>query len=257
MFRSFLEWLTPRPISDINSEMIRSYHEYLIQTKRISHSYQNQSINAIKFYLEKILNQPPERYDLVRPRSQKKLPVILSKREVISLLDTIKNVKHKAMLTTIYASGLRVSELLNLRIEDIDSDNGRIWIRSGKGKKDRMTLLPDSLLQLLRCYYVQYRPYQWLFEGIGGGQYSASSLRRVFVRAKQRAGIRKKATVHTLRHSFATHLLENGTNLRFIQVLLGHSSSRTTEIYTHVAENDLANVVSPLEGLDKTGTFKR
>ena len=161
------------------------------------------------------------------------------------------------MLMTIYSSGLRISELINLRITDIDSDNRRIWIRNGKGGKDRISILSDQLLIELRTYYKAYRPVKWLYEGPECAQYSASSVRRVLKKAMRKANVNKDASVHTLRHSFATHLLENGTNLRHIQQVLGPTSSRTTEIYTHVASGTLEEIISPLDGLQTMDKFVR
>jgi len=184
------------------------------------------------------------------------LPTVLSQQEIIQILKSVRNIKHKAILSSIYGCGLRISECINLKIEDIDSENNRIWIRNSKGRKDRLTLLPESLLILLRNYFIEYKPTLWLFEGPQEKQYSVSSIRNIFRRAKAKAGIRKPATVHTLRHSFATHLLENGTNLRYIQELLGHSSSKTTEIYTHVARSDLTSIISPLDSIHNDLSLK-
>ena len=166
------------------------------------------------------------------------------------LLKSIGNIKHKTMLGLIYSAGLRVGELINLKIEDIDSDRMVISVRGAKGKKDRTTLLSSKILEMLRIYYKRHRPIGWLFEGPGHTQYSTSSLRQIFRRAMVKARINKKLTLHCLRHSFATHLLEKGTNLRYIQELLGHNSSKTTEIYTHVTHSGMQNISSPLDQLD-------
>lgn len=168
-----------------------------------------------------------------------------------------QNLKHKALLTTLYSAGLRMGELLNLRLTDIDSDHMRIWVREGKGAKDRLTVLSGHLLDLLRLYYRQYRPKTYLFEGPDGRPYSATSVRKVLRRATESAGIKKSIRPHTLRHSFATHLLEQGTNLRYIQSLLGHSSAKTTEIYTHVSSKKREEVRSPLDKIVADGIFER
>jgi site-specific recombinase XerD len=249
MFRQFLIYYYPRPLHGLNKADIITYQLYLVEKKEVSHSTQNQSINAIKFYLEQILGYDRQVFELERPRQERKLPLILSQLEVKGLLNATHNLKHKAILTTIYSAGLRIGELINLKITDIDSDNKRIWVRGGKGKKDRITLLSATLLMLLRQYYSKHKPAKWLFEGPSGKQYSASSIRKIFLRSMDRSGCKKPAVVHTLRHSFATHLLEQGTNLRYIQVLLGHNSARTTQIYTHVCNTNLADVVSPLDRL--------
>jgi site-specific recombinase XerD len=249
MMKSFLYYANPVAIEDIKYDTVMDYLKYLVYEKKVSPSYQNQIINAIKFYFEHVLGHQRTIYNFDRPIKAKKLPKVLSQQEVKLILESVSNTKHKAMLSTIYGCGLRISECINLRIEDIDSQKSRIWVRNAKGRKDRLTLLPESLLLLLREYYMKYKPKHLLFEGPRGTFYSASSIRKIFYRAKGMAGVRKQATVHTLRHSFATHLLENGTNLRYIQVLLGHSSSKTTEIYTHVAQSDLTNIISPLDSI--------
>ncbi len=255
MFKQFLEYIHPMPLHQVTTAHITHYHKELVTKHNVSSSYQNQSINAIKFYIEKVLELPKVTYDFCRPRKSKTLPKVLSMEEVAKILDTTNNIKHKAILSTIYGCGLRISECINLRIEDIDSSNMRVWVRNGKGKKDRITLLSPSLLEQLRAYYKLYRPKEWLFEGANRKQYSVSSIRQVFNRSKKKSGVHIPATVHSLRHSFATHLLDSGTNLRYIQKLLGHNSSKTTEIYTHVTQNNLINIESPFEKIQNLSTF--
>ncbi|MEO9869661.1 tyrosine-type recombinase/integrase [Ekhidna sp.] len=177
--------------------------------------------------------------------------------EVGLILQNTPNLKHKALLTVLYSAGLRVGELLSLKITDIDADHMRIWVREGKGCKDRLTTLSPHLLKLLRLYYQRYRPENYLFEGSAGHQYSSTSVRKVLNRASLKAGIKKKVKPHTLRHSFATHLLEQGTNLRYIQSLLGHGSSKTTEIYTHVSSRNLEDIKSPLDSMVSKSIFER
>lgn len=256
MFKRFLRHVYPTPLFHVDKKTILDYQLYLVKEKQVSVSYQNQSINAIKFYAEQVLKLEKTYYDLERPMQPKQLPKVLSQSEIGALLNGVHNLKHKSILYTIYGCGLRISECIHLKIVDIDSPNNRIWIRSGKGNKDRVALLPESLLAILREYYRVYRPKVWMFEGPDKGPYSATSIRKIFAKAKNKAGIHKPATVHTLRHSFATHLLENGTNLRYIQQLLGHNSSKTTEIYTHVCQTDLTKVVSPLENLTNSISLK-
>jgi len=251
MFKQFLIYIHPMPLHQVSTAHIMHYHKELVTKRNVSSSYQNQSINAIKFYIEKVLNLPKVTYDFCRPRKSKTLPKVLSLEEVARLLDHTHNIKHKTILSIIYGCGLRISESINLKVEDIDSSNMRVWVRNAKGKKDRITLLSPTLLKQLRAYYTIYKPKQWLFEGVKGKQYSVSSIRQVFNRSKKKARVNIPATVHTLRHSFATHLLDNGTNLRYIQKLLGHSSSKTTEIYTHVSTTNLTNITSPFEMLSK------
>lgn len=249
MFKQFLRAQYPRPMHQITLEVIQDYHIDLIQRKKISLSYQNQSINAIKFYMEQVLGLDRTTILIDRPKKAKRLPTVLTQEEVYLLINAPKNLKHKTLLSLIYSAGLRISEILNLKIADIDSDNMRIWVRYGKGRKDRISILSEKSLTQLREYYLAYRPKTYLFEGASGGKYSAESTRNVFRRAKKKVGIKNSATVHTLRHSFATHLLENGTNLRYIQQLLGHSSSKTTEVYTHITSTRLTSIQSPLDNL--------
>lgn len=251
MFKQFLRYMHPMPLHQVSTAHIMYYHKELVTKQNISTSYQNQSINAIKFYIEKVLKLPKVQYDLCRPRKAKTLPKVLSLNEVSKILNATVNIKHKTIFKVIYGCGLRISECINLKVEDIDSNNMRVWVRNAKGSKDRITLLSPSLLEQLRAYYKLYRPKEWLFEGVNGKQYSASSIRQVFNRSKKKACVHMPATVHTLRHSFATHLLDAGTNLRYIQKLLGHNSSKTTEIYTHVSTSNLINIKSPLEMLPK------
>lgn len=257
MFQSFLEYFPDKSTDNINKDDILKYQKYLVKEKKVSESYQNQSINAIKFYYEKVLNKKTEYYELERPRRSHKLPVVLSQEEIGEIFSKVENLKHKCILFTIYSAGLRISELINLKISDIDSDRGLINIRGAKGKKDRQTLLSEALLILLRDYYKEYKPKEWLFEGQKGGQYSVRSIQNILKRASEKAGILKDVSPHILRHSFATHLLEQGTDLRYIQSLLGHNSSKTTEIYTHVSNQSLKKIKSPLDNLglikDKKG----
>ena len=185
-----------------------------------------------------------------RPRKEKKLPRELSEDEITVIFKQIKNLKHRCMLYLVYSAGLRRSELLNLRAADIGSSRSCIVIRDAKGIKDRITLLSEKILRLLRDYYKKYKPKEWLFEGAAGGKHSESSIRKVFENAVVKSGIRKNVSLHSLRHSFATHLLERGTDLRYIQALLGHNSSKTTEIYTHVTKKGLEQLRSPLEDLE-------
>lgn len=190
-------------------------------------------------------------YFIDRPNKEKTLPSVLSTQEVIDILKQTENIKHKAILMTIYSAGLRISESINLKFKDIDSDRMQIRVEQGKGKVDRYSLLSVRTLMILREYYKQYRPTVWLFEGVKKGeQYSTRSIQQVFQDAVHKAGITKDVSVHTLRHSFATHLLENGTDLRYIQSLLGHANSKTTEIYTHITTKGFDQIKSPMDTLD-------
>ena len=204
MFREFLKFAYPTPLHQLGQLQFQQYHVHLIKTKNISRSYQNQSINALKFYLEKVLGHDRAYIELERPKKIQQLPQVLSLEEVKSIFDHVDNLKHRAILMTIYSSGLRVGELIQLRIRDIDSHGMRIWVREGKGVKDRITVLSPKLLEVLRAYFKEYRPKEYLFEGPNQSMYTAGSVRKVLYRAVSKAGIRKKVVPHTLRHSFAT-----------------------------------------------------
>ncbi len=249
-FEEFVNYYHKYELKLIDEPMIIAYTRHLVTERKVSASYQNQAINAIKFYYERVLGGQRKFYFLERPIAEKTLPVVLSEQEVVLTMKTVVNQKHKAMLMVAYSAGLRVSELLNLKIKDIDSDRMQIRVEQAKGKKDRYTLLAVKTLQELRKYFVAYKPKVWLFEGQGGEQYSIRSMQCVLKNAIQAAGIQKKVSMHTLRHSFATHLLENGTDLRYIQSLLGHASSKTTEIYTHVTMKGFDKIKSPIDQLD-------
>ncbi|MDG1351220.1 MAG: tyrosine-type recombinase/integrase [Crocinitomicaceae bacterium] len=241
-FNRFIE----REKLQINEPVIYQYLMGLV-AKGYSRSSQNQHINAIKFYLEKVLRQKQKSYYIERPLKKKMLPTVLSEQEIQLIFSNIKNLKHKAILSLIYSCGLRIGEALNLTINDLDSDRMLISIRSGKGEKDRMVPMASNVLKLLRVYYKEYKPVNYLFNGNDNSPYSATSVRNVLKRAVYKSYIKKNVTPHTLRHSYATHLLEKGTDLRFIQVILGHSSVKTTEIYTHVSTKNLRAIKSPIE----------
>ncbi len=246
-FISFLFHYNDQNIDSLKKEEIEEYLLFLVDTCHIGESQQNQMINAIKFYYEQVLGKDRAVYNIQRPKKAKSYPKVLSESEVLRLIDSPRNLKHRAILYTLYSAGLRISEVVNLKLSDIRIDDGYILIRSAKGKKDRRTVLSQKLLAVLRDYINEYRPEDWLFEGQTGAQYSQTSIRVIFERARKAAGILHHCSPHTLRHSFATHLLEHGMSLRHIQILLGHSSSKTTEIYTHVAEVNNTRFQSPLD----------
>lgn len=232
----------------ITIRLIEQFNYDFIVKPNKSISYQNQCINGIKKYL-KYTDTTLSDFDIERPKKEKKLPEILSTDDVKNILDSILNLKHKTLITLIYSAGLRVGEALNIRANDIDSKRMLIHIKSAKGKKDRYTLLSANFLELLRLYYKTYKPKDYLFEGQKGGLYSTSSAQNILKKAAKKANITKPITLHTLRHSFATHLLENGTDIRYIQNLLGHSSPKTTMIYTHVSETSIRNIKNPFDNL--------
>ena len=224
--------------------------DWLLRMKRErgwSESYQNLQINAIKFFYEQLLKRPKDYYDLPRPRKPYMLPNVLSISEVLSLFEATRNMKHRLMLMLAYSAGLRVSEVIQMKLADIDSSRMVIHLHGAKGKRDRVVMLSEYFLEELRDYYRMYRPKDYVFEGQHGGQYSSRSIQLLFQRSVKDAGIRKRVTFHSLRHCFATHLLESGTDLRRIQKLLGHQSIKTTMRYTHVSNTDLVRVTSPLD----------
>ncbi|RIV32433.1 integrase [Flagellimonas lutimaris] len=220
-----------------------------INARNYGYTSQKQFISALRLFFMEVFRKKMDFQSIYPTQKPHSLPNILSQSEIRMLLKSVSNLKHKAMLTTIYALGLRSGELLRLKISHIDSDRMLVSIIASKGKKDRIVMLPPKLLQLLRKYFKEYRPTNYLFEGRQGGMYSSASLNKVFTMTKQRAGIIKHATLHTLRHSFATHLLEKGTDVRIIQKLLGHNNIGTTLLYTKVSNNVIGQVRSPLEDL--------
>jgi integrase/recombinase XerD len=246
----FLKYLEGKPVEEITQEdLIRFNNEYILRNG-YSASYQNQVVNGLKLFFRTVENRKIAVEDIHRPRREKRLPNVLSKQEVKHILGETNNLKHKAMLSLVYACGLRRSELLNLKLTDLATDRKLLIIRNAKGKKDRVVPLSEKLIVLLRAYYKAYGPQCWLFEGQQTGEkYSERSLQKVFTQATEAAGIKKPATLHWLRHSYATHLLESGTDLRYIQELLGHKSSKTTEIYTHVSTNQIQKIRSPFDDL--------
>lgn len=244
----FLRYAILKKSKSYSKRLVESFNYEFIVSEGKSISYQNQCINGIKkYFLFKGIDIGA--LNLTRPKKEKKLPVVLSKAEVRCIINTTHNLKHKTLLSLIYSGGLRIGEAINLRIDDIDSRRMLIHIKGGKGKKDRYTLLSASFLSVLREYYKQFRPKEYLFEGQKTSKYSASSAQSVLKKAVLGSGIRKRVTLHTLRHSFATHLLESGTDIRYIQELLGHNNPKTTMIYTHVTENSIKNINSPFDDL--------
>lgn len=245
--RDFATMFHKFDLKEVTKDHINRYILWLIREKAISASQQNQRINAIKFYYEKVLGQPQEFYNIERPRVGFELPKVLSENEVLAILRASANLKHKAILGTIYSAGLRRSELINLRIQDVQFDKHILYIRGGKGRKDRTSILSDSVSIILQRYLKTFKPNYWMFEGPDRSKYSSTSISRVLNTAVAKAGIKKRVTPHMLRHSFATHLLEQGVDIRYIQTILGHESSKTTEIYTHVSTKSLAKIKSPLD----------
>ena len=245
-----LEKYFDRPAFQLSPDELKRYLHYRIQSG-LSYSNINISCNAFKLFFNKVLSYNWSDDVIIRPKRPKKLPCVLSKDEILSIIDHVDNLKHKVILLTTYSSGLRISETLNLHISDIDSKNMTLRVNHGKGNKDRLTVLSLENLKLLRLYWKLFRPTDLLFPGlIKGKPMVDKNIQHVFQIAKSKVGILKPATVHTLRHSFATHLLDNKTDLRTIQVLLGHNDISTTALYTHLSTKHIASVRSPLDGCD-------
>jgi integrase/recombinase XerD len=204
---------------------------------------------SIKFYYEKVLGLEKKKYWIPRPRKETKLPVVASEEEVLRLLVASDNLKHQCIMGMLYSSGLRRGELVDLQLKDINFDRRQVFVRAGKGKKDRTTILSDRMVIALVKYLDVYKPDKWLFEGQDGLQYSGQSIGNLVRKAAVKAGIKTKMAPHVLRHSFATHLMDKGTDIRYIQELLGHKSLETTAIYAHVSTRDLSKIKSPLDAI--------
>lgn len=241
--------LKEHTVDDLTPERLRSYFLYLVQHQRISETQLNSRINSVKIYFEKVLKRPGFFIDIPRPKKQLQLPKLLSMEDVRSMLHLTQNLKHRVILKLCYGMGLRVSEIVQLKLENIDFHRSQVLIQQGKGKKDRYVNLPESVRMELNDYLVEYKPKEFLFEGARGGAISIRTIQLVFRQAMNRAGIQKKVGIHSLRHSYATHLLELGTDIRYIQELLGHNSIKTTMAYTHVARNQKSKIKSPLDHL--------
>ena len=246
-FLKFMSYFKNQKLETIGKEEIKRFLLHLIEKEKVSASTQNQYINAIKFYYEKVLKKSKMVFALERPNKAKRLPEVLTEHEVLIILKSTTNIKHKTILSLLYSGGLRIGELIGLRIQDVVWDKNYLFVRGGKGKKDRITLLSEHVALLLKKYIQSHKPNYWVIESPGRKQYSDSSIRAILKNSAKNAGLQKRVYPHMLRHSFATHLLEKGTDLRYIQELLGHGSSKTTEIYTHVSKKSLANIKSPLD----------
>ena len=255
--RRFFEWSTRdggecRHAPSV--EEVERYLYHLVEERGASRSYHTQAVSALRFLYEAVLQKPRIAERIPRPKAKRRLPDVLSKEEVARLLAQVKHPKHRAILMLAYSGGLRVGEVVRLGPQDIDAARGLVMVRGGKGGKDRYTLLSRRALEAVALYREAFPPppgAKWLFPGARPDRhYTARSVQRIVRQCAARAGIAKRVTTHTLRHSFATHLLESGTGLRYIQEFLGHKSSRTTEIYTHVTSAQLARIRSPLDELE-------
>ncbi|WP_035119320.1 tyrosine-type recombinase/integrase [Cohnella panacarvi] len=230
-------------------DLLPAYSNKLLRENR-SHAYVNQAISAIKFHLENVCGMIEGSFSSIRPKKQRKLPNVLSVAEVRRLLDRVLNLKHRAILLLTYSSGLRVSEVVKLQLGDLDQDRRTLHVRQGKGRKDRMTVLSEHACAAVLVYVERYKPDRWIFPGQYPRRHiSERTVQKVFEKALADAGIAKDVSLHCLRHSFATHLLEGGIDIRYIQELLGHRNVQTTEIYTHLAVKSIKNIKSPLDSM--------
>jgi len=249
-FSQLLYLLKDVSVNTLTQERLRSYFLYCVTKLKLSENQIHSRINAIKFYFEQVLHREKLFFEEIpRPKKKSTLPKVISKNDIAKIFSQMDNPKHLLMLKLCYGMGLRVSEIVNLKITDIDSRRMLVYIESAKGKKDRYVPLPVSILDDLRNYYRTYRPKTYLFEGQYGGQYAIRSVQAVFKNAMQKAKINKSVGIHGLRHSYATHLLECGTDMVFIQKLLGHKDIKTTEIYAKVSNLQLSKIKSPLDDL--------
>jgi len=246
----FLKHWDDDQIENLSTDQISGYIHEIVTENNYSRSFQNQMINAIKLYYRVLFGRLSEDLGAPRPKKERKLPIVLSSEEVNSVINVISNKKQRTIIMFIYATGIRLSEAIHIKLTDIDIDRKLIFIRGGKGKKDRIVPLSEKLYHNLRWYISIYKPEGYLFEGIHGSHYSARSVQQILKRALIKAGIKKNASVHSLRHSCATHMLEGGTDLRLVQEILGHKSIKTTEIYTHISTRNILNIKSPLDNLD-------
>ncbi len=251
-FYQLLKALKTKPVQELTTNEIRRYFYYCIEHYKLSEATLNSRINAVKFYFEQVLAREKMFVELPRPKKHLQLPKLLNEEELKKLFNAIENRKHKAMLFTAYSAGLRVSEIVHLKIAHIDSRRMQIFVERAKGKKDRYVNLSPVLLDILRKYIQEYlpKPKEYLFESEQTRTaYPARTVQQIFTNAKHKAGIRKEIGIHSLRHSFATHLLDKGTDIKYIKELLGHFNIKTTERYLHVSRQKLVNIISPLDDL--------
>ena len=239
-----------KPLEELGEEEVKDYLIHMLETRKLSRGTYRGYVAGIKFLYKTTLNREEVVQKIQYPKAKKTLPVVLDLAEIKAMLSVTENLKHRALLTITYSAGLRVSEAAKLKVTDIDSKRMMVRVQQGKGRKDRYSILSQTALELLRRYWRQYRPKEWLFEGQKDGTHICyTAIRNIFFEAKKRAGITKPASPHTLRHSFATHLIEAGTSLHHVQLLLGHRSPTTTTVYLHVSKMNLSKVASPLDSL--------
>lgn len=246
----FISYLKNNDVQKVTPKVLQDFYHFAQRDLNYGYSMMKQLLASVKFLYREVLNESIDFDFNIQMKKPSTIPVVLSIEEVERFLNTFNNLKHKAIFTLCYSAGLRLGEILNIKLSDIDSDRMQIRINQAKGKKDRYSILSPKVLELLRKYVKEYKPSEYLFEGQNGGKYSSASVQQLMRRHRKKANIKKKATPHTLRHSFATHLLDNGTDIRFIQELLGHQHISTTQIYTHVSSRSMKDVKSPIENLD-------
>ena len=245
----FLKNWNKDEIKHLSSERITEFVQSIMSATNYSRSYQNQMINAIKLYLRVMQNRKLDSSDLPRPKKEKKLPIVLSRDEIKLIIKNTYNLKHRTIISLIYGTGIRLGETINIMVRDIDFQRKLIHIKAGKGKKDRIVPLPEFLVKQINQYLDQYKPIEYLFEGWENGQYSTRSVQSVLKKALRVSNISKNASVHSLRHTFATHSLEDGIDIRLIQEILGHRNIKTTEIYTHISNANILSIQSPIDKL--------
>ena len=243
----FLDYISKSNISSVDSKTLLDYFNYLKQTRKFCYSSMKQSLASVRFLFLNVLKKEIDFDFFVKMKKPNSLPNILTVEEMRKIINSITNLKHRAIISTIYSCGLRISEAVNLKINDIDSSAMTVKIVNAKGKNDRIVMLSEKLLSLLREYFKEYKPKVYMFEGQKGEKYSSRSIQQIFNNAVKKVGIKKKVTVHSLRHSFASHLLDNGTDIRFIQELLGHKHLSTTQIYTHINPVSVKKIKSPFD----------
>ncbi|RZL31654.1 MAG: integrase, partial [Pedobacter sp.] len=246
-FAQLLYLIKAKPVDKLTIDQLKSYLLYCLQVLKLSENQVHNRINAIKFYYEKVLKQPQLAIEIPRPKKPGLLPKVIHPEDIAKMIKQTVNLKHKTLLMLAYGMGLSVSEVTNLAISDVDSKNMQVHVRGGKGKMDRYANLPAVILPILRTYYLEYKPNKYLFEGQSNEKYSVRSAQQVFKKSLLRAKINKNVGIHSLRHSFATHLLEQGTDISYIQKLLGHADIKTTLIYAQVSKKDIKAVISPLD----------
>lgn len=255
-FKQFLAAYPTLNPKDITEKQIVAHVLKVVTERNYSTTTQGQIINSIKFYYEQVLGLEKKKYWIPRPRREKKIPTVASEEEVVRLLVASDNLKHQCIMGMLYSSGLRRGELVNLQLKDVNFDRRQVFVRAGKGKKDRTTILSERMVNALLKYYELYKPTYWVFEGPEGKQYTGQAVGNIVRKAAAKAGIKTKMSPHVLRHSFATHLMDKGTDTRYIQELLGHKSLETTAIYAHVSTRDLSKIKSPLDRIFEDNKLK-